>query len=184
MTFKVGDKVRRIDNICNEWPARYYVVESSPMKNWYYFEGKSGAGYGLNFELVKEPEVTPKLDLTASKLDLTKPVQTRDGRPVRILCTDAGKIKPVVGLIKTPTGDMVFSWSPSGRRYTIVKTGHRTDLINVPEKPKEVVANLAMTKEGHLFLARKCDTFETLFARTGKKFIAFKSVTLKEGDGM
>lgn len=32
-------------------------------------------------------------------LDLTKPVQLTDGRPVRIICTDAGVKWPIVGMV-------------------------------------------------------------------------------------
>lgn len=67
-------------------------------------------------------------------LDLSRPVRTRDGRAVRILCTDRrqdGGLKPVVGLISTRCGEeRICSWSSSGR----CGSGSLTDLINVPVK--------------------------------------------------
>jgi hypothetical protein len=71
-------------------------------------------------------------------LDLKKPIETRDGRKVRILCVDAdctymGKPQPIVGIIGThaPT-----SWSADG----VYADGSysNNDLINVPVPKKKV----------------------------------------------
>jgi hypothetical protein len=71
-------------------------------------------------------------------LDLSKPIQTRDGRRVRILCTDAecthmGNPQPIVGVVGThaPT-----SWSADG----VYADGSysNNDLINVPAQKKKV----------------------------------------------
>lgn len=68
-----------------------------------------------------------------TKLDLTKPVQTRDGRPVRILCMDRKGEYPVVGLVTENNRECVRSWPTSGRFYVDDIQG--LDLINVPPKP-------------------------------------------------
>ena len=68
-----------------------------------------------------------------SKLDLTKPVQTREGDPVRILCTDRQSNRPLVGLVTKDSCEVVRSWSTSGRFYS--DEYHPLDLINVPPKP-------------------------------------------------
>ena len=62
-------------------------------------------------------------------LDLTKPVQTRDGRPVRILCTDGPEPYPIVGYIDGNT--QPSSWQKSGK-YNQVRFATPTDLVNVP----------------------------------------------------
>jgi len=51
-----------------------------------------------------------------SMIDLTKPVQTRDGRDVRIWMPDAGGDRPVHGSIYDVINDkwMLASWLPSG----------------------------------------------------------------------
>jgi hypothetical protein len=43
-------------------------------------------------------------------IDFTKPVTTRDGCPVRILCTDRPGEFPVVGLV----GEDVYAWTLDG----------------------------------------------------------------------
>lgn len=65
-------------------------------------------------------------------IDWTKPVQTRDGRSVRILCTDGCVNEwPIVGYIGKDV--MPTAWRPSGSvgQPTAKYSG---DLINVPEK--------------------------------------------------
>lgn len=68
------------------------------------------------------------------QLDLTKPVQTHDGRPVRILCTDAAGEYPVVGIEKDGEKDTVRRWTKDGRFATYSRGPHSHDLINVPVK--------------------------------------------------
>lgn len=62
--------------------------------------------------------------------DLTKPVQTRDGHSVRLLCTDAGDGEyPVVALV----GGSVYRYTLEGAYYR----GDRidpADLVNIPAK--------------------------------------------------
>lgn len=69
-------------------------------------------------------------------LDLTKPVQTRDGRPVRILCTDRKSTlmdKPVVGLVTNKSGSEILDfWSLTGAKGTSIAC--EGDLVNVPER--------------------------------------------------
>lgn len=67
-------------------------------------------------------------------VDFTKPVTTRDGRKVRILCTDAKGDCPVVGLITYRDGsEGISQWLPDGRAYNSPKeTGF--DLINPVQK--------------------------------------------------
>ncbi len=64
--------------------------------------------------------------------DPTKPIQTRDGRPARILCTDARGHLPIVALVGTPHGpEYVQRYTVLGCEYRNVPLPH--DLINVPE---------------------------------------------------
>jgi len=64
-------------------------------------------------------------------IDFTKPVQTRDGRKVRILCTDRQGEKPVVGLAAERDGsDSIFAWSADGRH---LHGCPNLDLVQAPE---------------------------------------------------
>lgn len=66
-------------------------------------------------------------------LDLTKPVTTRDGRKVRILCADAPGKWPIIGLM----GDDGYpaTWTLDGN-YSLTSCPDmaKADLINVPEE--------------------------------------------------
>lgn len=69
-------------------------------------------------------------------LDPTKPVQTRDGRPVRIICTDAklASKSTIVALVassdKCP--EYIVNRPPHGR--VSLSLDNAEDLVNVPEK--------------------------------------------------
>ncbi len=74
-------------------------------------------------------------------LDLTKPVQTRDGRKVRILCTDMKSgcnSAPIVGLIMEKQGfETMYNWFEGGSMYP--SSGDcNTDLVQVPTEEIEV----------------------------------------------
>lgn len=71
--------------------------------------------------------------------DLTKPVQTRDGRPARVVFTDR-KSPPTCGyavagaLVETTRGEENFYWyNEDGTRWA-AKGPVPTDLVNVPVK--------------------------------------------------
>jgi len=66
--------------------------------------------------------------------DPTKPVQTRDGRPARILCIDARGDLPIIALVGAPApgeSEYVQRYTADGRGYRNALLHH--DLINVPE---------------------------------------------------
>jgi len=65
-------------------------------------------------------------------IDLTKPVQTRDGRKVRVLCTDMKSETPIVGVVTQPAGKEEACWWYADGRYSLTP-GHSADLINVPD---------------------------------------------------
>lgn len=66
-------------------------------------------------------------------LDLTKPVQTRDGRPVRILCTDRRhSVDTIVALVvRGDAYEAVVTYAADGS-YGIAPSAE--DLINVAER--------------------------------------------------
>lgn len=68
-------------------------------------------------------------------LDLTKPVQTRDGRSVRIFCTDGGGDMPVLGAIGAyPKGHWdLRRWSAKGFIRPPGYGADNDDLMNIPE---------------------------------------------------
>lgn len=70
-------------------------------------------------------------------IDWNKPVQTRDGRKVRVLCTDGPGSLPVIGIIEGC--ETCSCWTLEGVRFKNYSPEHPTDLINVPEQPREIM---------------------------------------------
>lgn len=69
-------------------------------------------------------------------IDLSKPLQTRDGRPVRIDYPDSGDITyPVHGAIQDPSSGSwrPDSWTKDGANNILIPCPNR-DLVNAPEK--------------------------------------------------
>lgn len=78
-----------------------------------------------------QPDICDLVNAEPDMLDLTKPVQTRDGRPVRLLCTDANSRFPVTGLVSQPQGnDVVGTWTVEGS-YLDEPGEDPLDLVNV-----------------------------------------------------
>ena len=72
-------------------------------------------------------------------IDFTKPVQTRGGLPVRILCTDCKSVQyPVVGLVSLGRDgllEVLRTFTLDGK-YSTDCAEQEDDLINVPERHK------------------------------------------------
>lgn len=89
-------------------------------------------------------------------LDLTKPVQTRDGLAVRILCTDGPcKDYPVIGFAEADGRAM--QWAIDGREM-LNDHGDNLDLVNVPERVIEWFGfqcgshmSVPISDRGHIF---------------------------------
>lgn len=91
---------------------------------WHYRDDGTHA-YGTKEPIRNVPEVAPKLDLS-------KPVQTRDGRSVRLITTDGGSgTFPVIGLIAG--AEVPQAWRPTGHFFGLDSDGGSCfDLVNVP----------------------------------------------------
>lgn len=78
-----------------------------------------------------------------AKLDLTKPVQTRNGMPVRIICTNVKGNYPIVGATLSEVTDYAYErvhqWSLEG---VSLWYGEQFTLENVPPKPVTLYANV------------------------------------------
>ena len=81
-------------------------------------------------------------------LDFSRPIQTRDGRKVRILCTDRNAHYPIVGIIIESPEQRVETWLPDGRRW--VSGTSNGDLIN----PKVKKWKWAYERSGSSFVLR------------------------------
>ena len=69
-------------------------------------------------------------------LDFSKPVQTRAGQPVRILCTDRKHPNyTVIGLIEIDGVDITKYWTEDGHYFSTRKEDY-LDLIQAPQPRK------------------------------------------------
>jgi hypothetical protein len=74
--------------------------------------------------------------LSKPAFDPAKPVQTRDGRKARIICTDskASPHYPLLALVGKQDGsEIILSFTPGGA-YQLGTTGVADDLVNIPEE--------------------------------------------------
>lgn len=79
-------------------------------------------------------------------IDWSKPVETLDGRPVRLLCTDAGTVTPIIGLVPGTyeTDDNPVRFNTAG-----ASVGGSLQLRNVKAKPLEVTKVLSVYRSVH-----------------------------------
>jgi len=67
-------------------------------------------------------------------IDLNKPIQTRDGWDVRILCADKHGNFPICGILKTNNGEEYLrAWTINGS-FCSGEYPSPHDLVNIPEK--------------------------------------------------
>lgn len=116
--FKVGDRVRRggdKGNIVKFFPYEYATIAMD-----------DGRRFDAPVDQLQDIPSEPPLDLT-------KPVQTRDGRKVRLLCTDGPGEYPVIGIIECDH-DGVCRWPLNGR--VTMNVDMSIDLVNTPAAPR------------------------------------------------
>lgn len=120
--FKVGDKVKH-----SYIGAVYRVSKVRDFDGKVLFENYEDAGYFDTwfYDLVEEKPV----------LDLSKPVTTRDGRKVRIICTDRKWRAPfpIVALVEGKGGEILQAYTSAGK-YLLSGNCSEEDLINPPVK--------------------------------------------------
>lgn len=118
--------------------------------------------------------------------DPTKPVQTRDGRPARIICTDlvSASGKSIVALAKEPFGTYAgknvesVTYYYSDGHFLPSKIDNDMDLVNVPERVVRFV-NI----KTHECISRANSVCHTTTRRKDKKFDDFSTLKLTFEDG-
>jgi len=121
--FKVGDRVK--------WGGYYGNV--TYVQGYVEFETDNG-------QIVRRPEPDIQFvhpDPAPPPLDLTKPVQTRDGRKVRVLCTDGPGSRPVIGIVDGNKGPS--TWCLNGATsegWFNPDLESESALINTPATPR------------------------------------------------
>lgn len=76
-----------------------------------------------------------------TQFDFTQPVRTRDGRPARIVCTNARGRYPIVALVAAKDGtESPISFTAAGR--LVEGDEDDLDLVNIPPEPRRLEVNL------------------------------------------
>lgn len=82
-------------------------------------------------------------------IDWNRPVRTKDGRAVRVICMDYASATgyPVLTLVKEEQGDeAVYTYTMEGKYYRYDQESVH-DLENVPDLESVPTANTAMEKD-------------------------------------
>ena len=80
-----------------------------------------------------------QFDLEEYKKNPNRKVVTREGKPVKILCTDARRKFSIVALVETDGRDDVLNFLPDGRWCGLLKSSEN-DLLFAPEKKERWVS--------------------------------------------
>lgn len=113
-------------------------------------------------------------------LDLTAPVQTREGNSVRILATNRKGRYPVVGLVLVGDREDLSSWTDDGRPHERIAEELPGDLVNVPQQ-RTVWVNVYGGKIGMSTLAHPSREAAEKAAIDSSTRIACIRVTYTEG---
>jgi hypothetical protein len=70
--------------------------------------------------------------MTAFGVDFSKPIQTRHGKPARLLCQDLKGDYPVVAIVDNGDEEIPFRYTSEGPLFNR-DMPHDYDLVNVPE---------------------------------------------------
>lgn len=115
------------------------------------------------------------------KFDPTKPVQTRDGRKARIICTDRKGEMPIVALITSEDGtETISDFKLNGSYWCGLK---ESDLINIPQRIISTIY-IAVWRDGEINMFRTKENAEK--CQGNKHLFAIKEITLDatEGEGI
>ena len=147
----VGQIVEVRDNEMQEWRQRKLIgVISYRLR---FVVEPEGIGLPLPYKYARIPRPQPQPAEPPTKpIDWTKPVRTKDGRPVRVLCTDGPGDYPVVGFVdKCPAAQQ---WTLAGAWEK--GSTHEKDLENAPQRiQREYWANIYSDGAGGLLRQRK-----------------------------
>jgi hypothetical protein len=112
------------------------------------------------------------------KIDITKPVRTRDGRSVRILCTDKKGNYPIVGLVTNEDGsETVCSYRLDGVYYSAGESG--CDLVNVPVRVERWL-NIYHPSLSHSVYPEYCTTRDIADSQAGPNRIGILHIVYED----
>lgn len=119
-------------------------------------------------------------------LDLTKPVQTRDGRKVEIKFVDESlDTYPVVGVVVEPDGKRFCeNWTIDGRVYGPDHNARPKDLVQALEPLIEGWVNIYTGQYGNTEYSMKCSKVEADNDANQARRIACVKIQYRKGEGL
>ena len=109
--------------------------------------------------------------------DPSRKVVTRDGKCVRITCTDMLGVYPVIGLVRTDKVETVLFYTDTGRIYPEMSSGY--DLFFAPER-KEGWVNVYKNEYGAYVLGKIFIGKEHEEVTTGLTYITTAKIEWEE----
>lgn len=169
------------------WAA---LVHGETIPRWWYLSGRYARSEDP-LDLVEElppPINTPTAPKHTDEFTLDWPHghMTRDGRPARILCTDARSAWPIVALVASSDGktDQVETYTFGGH-YTSDSREDEDDLVNRPPPPKKIEGFLNYYDNGSIVrLATREDADAHAASWPLNTRLACVPVTVKVGEGL
>lgn len=110
------------------------TLSGTAMGSWYETEEDGKVAIDLYYEKQEEEVTKPKL-----KLEVGKTYLNRRGESVRIICTDADRKYPVVGLRRVDTKEIVMAYTAEGR--FCMGEGGQNDLVKEKKEPRVIYVN-------------------------------------------
>ena len=121
----VGQVVEVRDSEEQEWRRGELIAVINHEYGFVFKQSGYAWGHCCKFARIPCPKPLP-----TKTIDWTKPVRTKDGRAVRVLCTDGPGVYQVIGLVDGEC--RAWSWTLGGIQNT--GTTGPCDLENVPQR--------------------------------------------------
>lgn len=104
-------------------------------------------------------------------------VVTRDGKRVRIVCTDRLSAYPVIGLVNTDEEEEILMYNDNGHIFATITSGY--DLFFTPEKHERWV-NLYKSESGEYSLGAICISKKHAEVMAGRDCVATVKIEWEE----
>jgi len=150
-----------------------------------------GSNIPILSPITNQLETAAPTQVNPAAFDPTKPVQTRDGRAARIICSDReyrGHVGVFVALVTSTNGHEhltthgVAGNCTSLNGYSTAKIVEDCDLINVPEEPIEYTGYVNIYPSN--IMGARYLTREGADERCSSSRIACIPITFTEGEGL
>ena len=148
----VGQMVEVRDSDNRDWRKRKLIGIIRHQLRFVVEPEEYGLPLPYKYARIQRPKPQPTELPTTKPIDWTKPVRTKDGRAVRVVCTDAPGSHPIIGIVEGVREP--FCWEVTGVYKEGLELG--IELENAPQRiQREYWANIYSDGAGGLFETKK-----------------------------